>query len=655
MAAKKQKKTKAKNKAQNKNKKSNKAKSRKKNKAQSSWLFIFFKFSFKWGFIALLWGCLFASLLTAWYAAELPKIIESPNIERRATRTIEDRSANVIVRTGDVIGNHVQVEMLPDYVPAAFIAIEDRRFYDHFGIDPLGIARAMVRNLLAGHIAQGGSTITQQTAKNLFLSRERTVKRKIQEALLSIWLESNFSKNEILTIYLNRIYYGAGAYGIDAASQIYFQKSATELTMNEAAMLAGIIKAPSRLSPHSNAEGARKRMNVVLAAMQDMGMQTQQSSSAVLAKLAQSESDDNMHYFGDWITDKSNDIIGHTSSDIVIKTTLDEKLQNTAHDILTQTLDNASASKVTQGAMLLANLDGEILAMIGGKNYSKSQFNRATQAKRPPGSTFKPIVYLAAFEQGWDAYDTILDAPITQGNYKPENYSGEYKGQVSLGEALKLSMNTATVRLADDIGIKEVMLTAKMSGIKTELNRDLSIALGSSGMSMFEMMNPYMMLARSGSPIDLYGIRAIHTNEGDVIYQHKAQPLKQAVFSAKAIDQLDQILKDVTRTGTGRAIGKLPFPAAGKTGTSQGYRDAWFIGYTDQYVAAIWVGNDDNSPMNNITGGNLPAKMWRELMIAAHNSENTASIYTLKKGRNAPSSQNNGSFTSVLDRLFGNE
>ena len=621
-------------------------------------------FLFKWCVVIGLWGFLFASLLTAWYAAELPKIIESPHFERQSTHIILDRNNKIIRRYGDIQGNTIEVSQLPSYVPAAFIAIEDRRFYSHFGIDPIGLARAMATNLTKGHIAQGGSTITQQLAKNLFLTPDRTIKRKVQEVLLSFWLEQEFTKDEILSTYLNRVYFGAGAYGIDAASQVYFQKSANELNVEQAALLAGLLKAPSRLSPRSNPEGAQKRMRVVLAAMKDMGIDTNSSHSSRHTALPVIHNENHAGYFGDWISGQVNDITGHTSFDIRVRTTLDLELQEFCEKLLRDTVNANKDRHVSQGAIIVANLDGDILAMVGGVDYSKSQFNRAVQARRAPGSAFKPIVYLSAIEQGWKPSDQILDAPLDiqlktknkngKTNYDPSNFNNEYQGKVSLEYALTNSLNTAAVRLMQETGVKNTIDTARKTGITAPLERDLSLALGSSGVPMLDMLRTYGMFAKGGQPLDLHGVNTITTeddtatDDASVIYERPAAPKTKQIFKSSSIRKLDHMLQLVTEEGTGKIIKQSSalsgIKTAGKTGTSQDYRDAWFIGYTDQYVAAIWLGNDDNSPMASITGGGAPARIWRDVMIEAHKRKELAPLSSSESGIT-------DQFSTLLDRI----
>lgn len=570
-----------------------------------------------------LWGLLFIGGLVAWYGSELPSIIESPEFERRATKTIKDRDGYTIFHSGDIQGNQIDVNDLPSYVPTAFIAIEDRRFYSHFGIDPLGIARAFVQNSIQGRVVQGGSTITQQLAKNLFLSHDRTVKRKIQEVLLSIWLEREFSKDEILTTYLNRIYFGSGAYGIDAASQLYFQKPASSLKTEEAAMLAGLIKAPSRLSPKHNPDGATKRMNIVLQAMKDYTNSHDKGSQTTLKLSAPivSQSSSHMGYFSDWVIDRSNDLIGHTSQDIVIETTLDKDTQTYAHSLLNKSLTELKGFNVTQGAILVADLDGNILAMVGGQNYRQSQFNRVTQAQRSMGSVFKPFIYLTAFEQGWSPDDQILDAPIKDGDYNPENFDGQYHGAVTLRDAFKKSLNTPSVRLIKETGLSSTIKTAQKTGIDSKLAKDLSLALGSSSASMYELVEAYGSFANSGQKFQLNGLHSIYSKDDEPLYIHKNYQGNKDIINADPVSKLNALLYETTQSGTAKHLKSLPFQTFGKTGTSQDYRDAWFIGYSSQYIAAIWLGNDNNRPMDKITGGGHPVKIWADIMTYVHKND----------------------------------
>lgn len=575
------------------------------------------------GVIAGIWGFIFLLLLTAWYAKDLPRLIDSPQFERHASIVIYGADGSQIGRYGEMKGLSVKVSELPPHLIYAVLATEDRRFYQHHGVDPVGIARAMAANLLHRRVLQGGSTITQQLAKNLFLSRERTLKRKIQEAMLAIWLERSLTKDEILSAYLNRVYLGSGAYGVDAAARIYFDKSAREVNLRESAILAGLLKAPSRYAPDSNPGLAAQRAKVVLSAMADAGYITKKEADAATLKTPHPErkpgDGDGVHYYTDWISAELDKMVGTGDKDLVVRTTLDPDIQKRAEAILAAALQESGEKlNVTQGALIVLDYDGAIRAMVGGRNYNASQFNRVTQSLRPPGSSFKPVVYLTALEQGWHPDDMINDAPLRIGRYRPQNYKNEYLGEVPLHTALTLSLNTAAVRLLQSTGVPAAIDTARRLGIHAALPHDLSLALGSGGVPMIEMAAAYATIGNGGAQVQPYGVTEITESSGRLLYRRSNVIVSgKRVFNPQAIGNLTHMMQEVVDEGTGRRAA-LPYRAAGKTGTSQDSRDAWFIGFTDQFVAAVWVGNDDNSPMKGVTGGSLPAGIWRDVMMAAH-------------------------------------
>ena len=586
----------------------------------------FWKSFFKWSFVTSLWGLIALFMFIAWHARDLPRIADAPKFEREAGITVLARDGTTLARYGEMKGVSVTVRELPNRLIYAILAIEDRRFYSHYGIDPIGLTRAMLVNIREGAIVQGGSTITQQLAKNLFLSHERTIARKIREALLALWLEHKLSKDEILSAYLNRVYFGAGAYGVDAAAHTYFDKSARKLNLAESALLAGLLKAPARLSPVKNPKAARKRAKVVLGAMQDTGFIDKSGlRNANLARASEVDPPDapgrdRLHhrYFTDWVVDNIDNYIGSTKASLVIKTTLHPELQNMAAGELRRSLRrHGKAHNIGQAAALVMRPDGAVLAMAGGDNYRRTRFNRTTQARRPPGSAFKPVVYLAALMDGYRPSDTIRDAPITAGDYRPENFSDNYAGTISLKTALADSKNTATVRLARKLGIDEIIATARTLGITADLPRDLSIALGSAGIPMIQMTSAYAMIANGGHNVQPHGITMIRRADGEILYKHRQTGQGQQIIDTTYTRKMRKMLRHAVEAGTaGNA--DLAVPAAGKTGTSQDYRDAWFVGFTSDYVGAVWMGNDDNSPMENVTGGMYPAKTWARIMTGAH-------------------------------------
>ncbi len=607
---------------------------------------------FKWMVVLGLWGIIALTGILLWFAKDLPDITTQASFERRSSIVVKAANDTIIGRYGESKGQNINVNDVPHHLVHAILSIEDRRFYNHFGIDPLGITRAMITNVRRGRLVQGGSTITQQLAKNLFLTHQRKLKRKIQEALLAIWLERELSKDEILSAYMNRVYLGAGTYGFEAASQLYFGKSARYVTVREAAVLAGLLKAPSKYSPHSNPELAKKRSDVVINAMVDAGFikKSELSEEQLTFKLPQKplKSGQDYRYFTDWVVDGLDDLVGRPDIDMIVETTLISPLQDHAQNTLKQTIDNADEmSFVSQGAVLSMAQDGAILAMVGGYDYRKSQFNRTTQAIRPPGSSFKPIIFLTAIEQGWDTDDKILDEKITQGSYRPKNFANKYYGEVELTEALSKSMNTASVRLMQEAGIGNVLKTSKKLGIISPLQRDLSLSLGSSGLSMLEMGTAYTTLSNGGYRVFPYAITRITDKNGRVLYQRKKPSSYQHIIRTKHVSKLTYMMQDVIENGTGRRA-KLPFPAAGKTGTSQNNRDAWFAGYTDKMTTIVWMGNDDNSPMRSITGGNLPASIWRNVMMFGNNKVTAPSFAR-------PEEDQENNFSTVLKRLFSSD
>ena len=605
----------------------------------------------KWCVVVGIWGVMFVILLLGWYGAELPAITEQADFERRSTITIKAADGSIISRYGDLKGNTISLQDVPPHLPHAVIAIEDRRFYTHFGIDPIGLARAMTRNILSGGVRQGGSTITQQLAKNLFLSQERTLKRKIQEAMLALWLEHELSKDEILSAYLNRVYLGSGAYGMDAAARRYFDKPASQVNLYEAAVLAGLLKAPSHYSPIYAPKASNKRARIVLQAMVRAGFVTQQQAAnaknvMVTAEDTRPLSQNRARYFTDWVISALDDLIGRSNDDLVIETTLHPDIQQIAEDRLVAMIDNYHDMKqVSQGAVLIMDKKGAIIAMVGGKDYSASQFNRTAQAKRQPGSAFKPIVYLTALEKGWDRDQMILDAPFDEdAQYRPENFNQKYFGEVTLTQALTKSMNTASVRLMQESGgPKATIATARKLGIHAPLAPDLSLALGSSAVSLIELSSAYAAIANGGNVVTPYTITRI-TGLDDILYYNRPSPPEgKQVIRGKNARAMQEILRNVVAQGTGRLAGITDARIAGKTGTSQDYRDAWFIGFGDDLIAGIWMGNDDNAPMDHVTGGSLPAILWKDIM------QDTMPLY---RDADFKANPTGGSFGRLLQSLL---
>lgn len=565
-------------------------------------------------------------LMVIYFARNLPDIGALETIKKQQGITIEDEKGQVLANYGDVYGSYIPYDQLPKTLVQAVLATEDRRFFEHHGVDFFGILRAMVTNVRRGHMVQGGSTVTQQVAKNVFLTPERTLSRKIQEMILAFWLEARFSKKEIMAIYLNRVYLGSGAFGVDAAARRYFNKSARDLTLYESALMAGLLKAPSRYSPVANAERARDRVHQVLLNMVDAGYLKEREVKPTIAKYtksgAQQVEGGDVRYFTDWVVDEIPNYVGQVDTDLVVTTTLDRVMQSQAQDALQNTISMQGANKnVTQGALVAMTTDGAVKALVGGLSYAESQYNRASQARRQPGSVFKLFVYLAALEAGLTPQSTVLDAPITLqvGNktWTPDNYSnGTYLGEIPMVEGLRNSLNTVSVRLSQYAGVERVAQMAMRLGIPNVPDRP-SIALGAVEATLLEMTGAYAHLANNGNRVVPYGILSIRTRSGEELYKHAPEKESRQVLATGTVQMMNYMLLDVVRRGTGTRAGLPKREVAGKTGTSQDFKDAWFIGFAPPMVAGVWVGNDNNKPMKKITGGTIPAQAWHDFMIRA--------------------------------------
>jgi penicillin-binding protein 1A len=587
---------------------------------RSGWRRVVLRRGFYWGAVLALWALIAAIGMLVWIGIRLPPI-QSLEIPKRppSVLILGDTGATLATR-GDMGGAAVPIGELPDYVPNAFIAIEDRRFYSHRGVDPLGIARAMVANVLHRGTAQGGSTLTQQLAKNLFLTQERTVTRKLQEVVLALWLEHKYSKRQILELYLNRVYFGAGAYGIEGASQRYFGRSARQLTLPEAAMLAGLVQAPSRLAPNHNPQGAERRAAIVLADMTEQKMIAPGAAKLALAHPARAiklPAAGSVNYDADWVMDAVNDLIGKFDSDIVVDTTIDPALQNAAEHALVDTLNQkGDRLNIGEGALVAMTPDGVVRALVGGRDYGASQFNRAADAKRQPGSAFKPFVYLTALEHGLTPDTVREDAPIAVRGWRPENYERQYLGPVTLRQALAESLNTVSVRLTLEVTPQAVVRTAYRLGIVSMLEPNASIALGTSEVSPLELVSAYATFANGGLAVSPHVVERIRTADGKTLYDRSQQPLGRIV-DARYVGMMNTMMHETLISGTARAASLPGWQAAGKTGTSQDFRDAWFIGYTSRLIAGIWLGNDDNTPTKHAVGGGVPVEIWSRFMRAA--------------------------------------
>jgi penicillin-binding protein 1A len=588
-----------------------------------------------WGAVLALWAVIAAIGLLVWIGAHLPPIQSLEIPKRPPSVLILGLNGATLATRGDMGGAEVPLRDLPDYVPKAFVAIEDRRFYSHHGIDPWGILRAGVRDVLHRGATQGGSTLTQQLAKNLFLTQERTVTRKLQEAVLALWLEHKFSKAQILELYLNRVYFGSGAYGIEAAAQRYFGKSARKLTLPEAAMLAGLVQAPSRLAPSRNPDGAERRAGMVIAAMADLKMIGDDAAKRALitpARAIKPSGGGSVNYVADWVMDAVDDLIGHVEADIVVETSIDPALQTAAE----QSLDNVLAQKgdklnVGEGALVAMTPDGVVRALVGGRNYAESQFNRAIAARRQPGSAFKPFVYLTALEHGLTPDTVREDKPISVQGWRPENFEHEYLGPVTLTQALANSLNTVSVRLTMEVGPAAVVRTAYRLGIESKLEPNASIALGTSEVSVIELVSAYATFANGGLAVAPHVVERIRSADGKTLYTRATQALGRIV-DPRTVGMMNTMMRETLVSGTARRADLPGWLAAGKTGTSQDFRDAWFIGYTSRLVTGVWLGNDDNSPTKKAVGGGLPVEIWSRFMRTAHQGFAPSALPGLNEG-----------------------
>jgi penicillin-binding protein 1A len=566
--------------------------------------------------------------LTALLALALPSFQETQGDWRKQSDfavTFLDRYGNEIGQRGIIHKDVVPIDELPDHVIKAVLATEDRRFFEHVGLDFLGLARAMNENVKANSVVQGGSTITQQLAKNLFLTNERTIERKIKEAFLSVWLEANLSKKEILQLYLDRAYMGGGTFGIAAASDFYFGKSVKDVSLAEAAMLAGLFKAPAKYAPHINLPAARARANEVLTNMVQGELMAEgqvldaRRNPANIVERNTSETPD---YFLDWAFEEVKKVAkGLPQNSFIVRTTIDLDLQKAAEESVEFHLrQNGQEFKVTQSAVVMLENDGAVRAMVGGRDYGASQFNRATGALRQAGSSFKPYVYATAMERGFTPESIISDGPISWGAWSPQNYTRGYSGRMSLTTALVKSINTVPVRLTKDhLTTKPIAALAKAMGVESEISLHKTMSLGTSGMTVLDQATGYLTFANGGFGGTRHAFTQILSYSGDVIWDRaKDAPKPVRVLSEQADTSMNTILAQVPEWGTGRRAALENTRVAGKTGTTQSYRDAWFVGYTGNYTAAVWYGNDDYSPSEKLTGGLLPAMTFQRFMSYAH-------------------------------------
>lgn len=597
-------------------------------KAQRHWLLRLIRFIIYWCAVVGIWGGIAAACILGFYAMRMPSADTWAVPDRPPNVKILSTDGKLIANRGITGGEAMSLHTMSPYLPRAVVAIEDRRFYSHFGMDPIGFTRAMVANVQAKRFVQGGSTLTQQLAKNLFLAPDRTIERKVQEVLLSFWLEHKYSKDQILEMYLNRVYFGSGAYGAEAASRRYFKKSARDLNLREAATLAGLLKAPSRLSPARNPQLAEERSQIVLAAMLDTGViENSEMTRALSAQTIESEAfwTGSEHYAADRIMADIKALIGDITEDVIVDSTLDMTLQAHAEAVIRkEIIQNQKAKNVSQGAFVAIDHSGGVVAMVGGYSYAASQFDRATEAKRQPGSTFKPFVYLAALERGMTPQSMRNDAPVKIGAWRPENYGGHYYGQVDLTTALAKSLNSVAAQLAQEVGAKSIVEVAQRLGIRSPLQANASLALGTSEVNLLELTSAYVPFANGGYRAPAHFIKRITTTKGQVLYEHKDSGHAR-VIRDDMMGMMNHMMAQTLLEGTAKKA-QLSFPAAGKTGTSQKSRDAWFVGYTGHLTAGVWFGNDDGTPMDKVTGGALPAEAWKSFMLPAHKGKAEAAL-----------------------------
>ena len=583
---------------------------------------------FYWGGVAGVWGILILAGLVSYVTLAMPPSTLADIKKHPPNVTLVASDGTVLAERGRGRGFIALRHMSPHLINAV-LATEDRRFRAHFGVDPVGLVRAMAKNALAGAVVQGGSTITQQLAKNVFLSPERTIARKFQEVVLAIWLEMHLSKNEILEIYLNRVYFGAGAYGVEAASRRYFGKSARQVTLAEAALLAGLLKAPSRYAPTRNPRRAQERASIVLANMVSAKLLSSAHAMAAISQPAKLRNPDGLtgyEYAADWVAELLPGLMGEQNFDVIVELTIDPVLQREAQALVNKAMTaHGPARNAGQAAALVLATNGAVKALVGGKSYSESQFNRAVKAHRQPGSAFKPFVFLAALEAGLTPNSLVATGPVNINGWRPKNYSDKYRGAITMREALAQSVNTAAVRLTMEAGRARVVRTAHRLGIESELHDNPSLALGTSEVTLLELVSAYAPFANGGYRVAPHIVKRIRTAKGKTLYKRRTLGRPRAVARAH-VGAMNAMLREVMVSGTGKRAALPGLPAAGKTGTTQNFRDAWFVGYTARFVAGVWVGNDDGAPMKRVTGGTLPAQIWKSIMAVAHRNTRPAPL-----------------------------
>lgn len=622
-----------------------------------------------WTAVLGVWALIVGGAGVAWIAWDLPDVDEAIAATRQPTIRIVTADGVEIARRGERYGRAVRLDAVPPTLPHAIMATEDRRFYDHFGVDLIGIARAMYVNVKAGGIVQGGSTLTQQAAKNLFLTPKRTLKRKLQEVVLALWLEAKFTKDEIFTIYLNRVYFGQGVYGVDAAAHHYFAKPAEQLSTYEAAMLAGMLKGPNRYNPFSNPDLAMGRTETVLKNMIAAGYFTQADVDAIkrptkLRSRPPSQTKPMAYHFTDWVLDQVGDYVT-LDRDVAVIVTLNSRVQRAAERAVNAMMKKGGpAEQRGAGEIALVALapDGRVLAMVGGADYRRSKFNRAVQARRQPGSAFKPIVYLAGFDVGLTPETVMTDEPIVVEDWSPKNFKNEYLGPMPLSEAMTRSINTVAVKVSEEAGRDGVQAWARKLGITADLTDEPSLALGVSEVSPLELTAAYGAFATGGVGVWPYAIAEIQDASGAPLYVRSGGGpgrVMHPAFAGSMNSMLSNVLESDFGTGKGARLGR---PAAGKTGTSQDYRDAWFVGYTPDLIAGVWMGNDNGTAMKGVTGGSLPARVWKTFMTEALKSTSARPLPAGEvdgtqgtgAGGQAPKDNFEKFIKGVFDKIFNN-
>ena len=609
-----------------------------------------------WCIVLGIWAGIGVGGLVLYYGAQMPAASAWSIPDRAPNIKILSTDGSVIANRGATGGEALSLEEMSPFIPQAVIAIEDRRFYAHFGVDPLGLTRAFINNV-TGQPIQGGSTITQQLAKNLFLSPERTFERKVQEVLLAFWLEHKFSKDQILAMYLNRVFFGSGAYGVEAASRRYFNKSARDVNLGEAALLAGLLKAPSRLSPARDPQAAEARAQVVLGAMQEEGYITEEEIKSAMSQpptKARSYWSGAEHYAADMVLEEVTKLLGEVKQDVTVETTIDLALERKAEEALTDVLEGEGAKlNANQAALVSIDATGAIRAIVGGADYAESQFNRAVKAKRQPGSAFKPFVYAAALEAGVRPDSLRNDAPVRIGKWTPENYDQKYRGNVTISSALAQSLNTIAAQLVMEVGPEEVVSLAHRMGIEQELQPNASIALGTSEVPLVELTAAYAPFMNGGYKTTAHIVRRILDTEGNTLYE-TSYDNPPRVLSETVVATMNNMMTRVLQEGTGKAARLKDWQAAGKTGTTQSFRDALFVGYTSVMTTGIWFGNDDGTSMKKVTGGGLPAKAWKEYMTAALSGYSPTPLFGSHGGFQLPTAAEPQSEPATIGDIISN-